>query len=441
MLSPAVLPPAAPPPAELFTLPNGLKVAAQTRPGAAFALRLRLPWGSAHDPLGEEGAAGVLEEWVFKGAGGRSARALADTFDAQGLRLSSGVGAEATSMGLSGLGEGLGAALHLLADVVIRPELPDAELTVLSDLARQDLEGLRDSPADALDLQFWAGVMGGATETAAGQLSGFGHPSSGTLSGLAALTPETLRAAYAHWGARGSLLAVVADCRPAEIRTRVEDAFGAWGPGAAPVQVEPHFHAGYAAHIPHAGSEQTHLRLAWPAPAAGHPDRLPSQLALEAFSGGSASRLFQAVREERGLAYFAEASAITAGTQGFWLLDAASTPGRAGETLAVLQQETEQLRWGLTAREFERARRTWLISLAFAEEKRSARVRTMLHELLVLGRLRLPGEQRAQIEALTLEGVNEYLAAVPDPLDGAALLTLGREPLQALGPHRVELTA
>ncbi|ADY25213.1 peptidase M16 domain protein [Deinococcus proteolyticus MRP] len=424
-------PATAAPAAELFALPSGLTLAAQPRAGAAFALSLRVPWGSAHDPLGLEGTAGVLEEWLFKGAADRDARALADAFDALGLRHGGGVGTEATRLSLSGLNADLPAALRLLADVVRRPALPASEVPVLADLARQDLEGLQDTPEERLALHTRAAVFGGPrpAQGSGAMLAGFGHPVSGTHAGLSALTAQSLRDAHARWGAQGSLLAVVADLSAAEIREQVEEVFGDWAPGTTPEAPEPHFHAGVRSHLSHAGSEQTHLSLSWPAVGANHPDYLPSQLALTAFSGGSASRLFHAVREERGLAYAAHASALLLGSQGFWQLGAASTPSRAQETLDVLLAETERLRLGLTTHEFERARRGLLTGLAFSEEGLRARAGAMLRDLVLLGRLREPGELRGQLRAITLEEVNGYLAALPDPLPGAALVTLGRAPL------------
>ena len=134
------------------TLPNGLILAAEQRPGPGFALDLRVGVGSAHDPAGQEGSAALLEEWLGKGAGERDARAFQDALDDLGLRRGGGVGAEATRFAVSGLNADLEAALALYADLVQRPQLPEAELSVLTDLARQDLEAMTDSPAEMLAL-------------------------------------------------------------------------------------------------------------------------------------------------------------------------------------------------------------------------------------------------------------------------------------------------
>ncbi len=180
--------PQAPPASELWTLPGGLRLAFERRGGPGFAFDLRLPVGSAHDPYGLEGSSGVLEEWLFKGAAGRDARALQDAFDDLGVRRGGGVGPEATRMGVSGLLDDLGASLTLVADVLLRPDLPENELPVLTDLARQDLDSFQDSPTDLLALEARRVTF---PRPMGSPLAGFAHPPSGTSEGLEALTADT----------------------------------------------------------------------------------------------------------------------------------------------------------------------------------------------------------------------------------------------------------
>lgn len=215
-------------PAHLWTLPGGLTVAFERRSGPGFAFDLRVPVGSAHDHAGQEGASGVLEEWLFKGAGGLDARALQDAFDDLGVRRGGGVGPEATRFSVSGLLADLHAALTLTASVLNAPHLPEDELPVLTDLARQDLEGLLDSPADRLATL--------ARQTAfpappGAALSGYGHPASGTPQGLEALTPASLRAHLQRYGQAGSVLGLVADLDPGQARDLTAAALGGLRPG------------------------------------------------------------------------------------------------------------------------------------------------------------------------------------------------------------------
>ncbi|MEF2279552.1 pitrilysin family protein [Deinococcus sp. YIM 134068] len=408
------------PGAHLWTLEGGLRVAFERRTGPGFALDVRVPVGSAHDPVGREGSAGVLEEWLYKGAGGRDARAFQDALDDLGVRRGGGVGPEATRVGMSGLVGDLPGALALTADLLLRPELPPGELPVLADLARQDLEGLEDSPPDLLAV--------GARRVAfphdpASPFAGFTHPASGTAEGLANLNAEGLSVFLGRYGTRGSVLGLVADAHPDEVRTLVERTFVGWRPGEDET-VPADFRSGERVHLPHADAEQTHISVTAPGVSPRDPDWLAWQVALTALSGGSASRLFTAVREERGLAYSVSASPVVLGKKGFLSAYAGSTPGRAPETLSVLLAELARLPEGLTEAEFHRARAGLTASVVFGAESLRARATSLTRDVAVFGRVRSVAELRAALNALTLDGVNTFLAGY-DPAAHATVVTLG----------------
>ncbi|MBZ9750060.1 insulinase family protein [Deinococcus sp. HMF7604] len=412
--------PAAPPSAHLWTLPGGLRVAFERRRSPGFAFDLRLPVGSAHDPAGQEGASGVLEEWLFKGAGGRSARALQDAFDDLGVRRGGGVGPEATRLSVSGLQADLRAALALCADVLMRPDLPEAEVPVLTDLARQDLDGVQDSPADLLALEARAAAF---PRPLGSPFAGYAHPVSGTPGGLTALSPAALRAHLTRYGQAGTVLGLVADLDPAQAHALAQEVLGDLRPGAAD-EVPADFQAGGQVRVPHEDAEQTHLSVLCPGVAPHSPDWLAWQLAVGALSGGSASRLFHSVREERGLAYAVSASPLVLGGQGFLSLYAGSTPDRAPETLEVLLSELARLPQGLTAAEFGRARAGLSSSVVFGAESLRGRAHALTRDTALFGSPRAPADLRAAVEALSLDGVNAFLAGY-DPAAQATVVTLG----------------
>ena len=411
--------PHAPPPTHLWTLPHGLTVAFERRSGPGFSFDLRLPWGSAHDPHGQEGTAAVLEEWLHKGAAGLDARQLQDAFDDLGVRRGGGVGPEATRLSVSGLLADLPRALGLVADVLLRPTLPPAEVPVLLDLARQDIESLQDSPTDLLAVQGRALAFGGTAQA----LSGFGHPSSGTLDGLSRISAQSLRAHFAGYGAQGSVLGLVADLSAEDALKLVTVALGDWQPGTVRPLHAP-FCADRTVHLPYPDGEQTHLSLLAPGVAPTHPDWLKWQLALTALSGGSSSRLFYAVREERGLAYAVSASPLILGREGFLNVYAGSTPERAPETLEVIRAELERLQGGLDAAEFRRAHAGLSASVVFGNESLRGRAHALTRDLALFGRVRSVASLRAELDALTLQDVNAFLGRYA-PLRGATLVTLG----------------
>ncbi|ADV68621.1 M16 family metallopeptidase [Deinococcus maricopensis] len=399
----------------LFALPCGLTLVFEARSGPGFALELRVPVGAAHDQHGREGAAGVLEEWLFKGADGLDARGLADAFDDLGVRRGGGVTAEATRFTLSGLAGDLGEALTLLARVLRAPHLHDDEFDVLVDLAQQDLEGLQDSPADRLALAMRAATFG----------NGYGHPVSGTPEGLSALTPDDVRDVYARFGAHGAVLALVAPLAPEEARALTQRIFGDWAPGSGarvPVEVRE----GVRAHIPD-DSEQTHMTVCARGIAPRDPDWLAWHLALTVLSGGSASRLFHEVREERGLAYSVSAGAQIIGDAAVLGAYAGTTPDRAQETLDVLRAALAGLRGGVTPEEYMRAREALVSSTVFSSESLRSRAANLARDWWLFGETRTPQQLRAQVEAVTLPQVNAFLDRYD--LGPLGVLTLGQEAL------------
>ena len=397
-------------PSHIVTLPNGLTLAAEQRPGPGFALDLRVLVGSAHDPQGQQGSAALLEEWLGKGAGERDARAFQDALDDLGLRRGGGVGAEASRFAVSGLNADLEAALALYADLVQRPQFPEGELDVLRDLARQDLEAVADSPAEQLALEarrLAFPALSGRNGSGSSGYAGYAHPASGTLEGLAAVSPSSVRALYTRYGAAGSILSVVSAHPPSEVERMVRGVFGDWTAGN-PEAVPLVFRPGVTTHLP-GESAQAHLSLYWRGVNPTDPDWLPWHLALGALSGGSASRIFVAVREERGLAYSAGVGAQVLGGQGFVGGYAGSTPARAAETLEVMLAEFGRLKQGVTDAEFVRSQGALVAGAVFGAESLRGRVGALTRDLHLFGAVRQPRELRGQIGALTLAQVNEFL--------------------------------
>lgn len=397
-----------------------MQVAFEHRSGPGFAFDLRLPVGSAHDPVGCEGSAGVLEEWLFKGAGDRDARQLQDAFDDLGVRRGGGVGLEATRLSVSGLLADLPAALGLVADVLLRPGLPAVEVPILLDLARQDLESLQDSPPDLLSVQARACAF--PRERADGG-AGYGHPTSGTLAGLENISAASLTRHFASYGQAGSILGLVADLSAEQAGALMEATFGNWQAGQHRV-IPAHFLGDQRGHFTNQEGEQTHLNITAPGIAPTHPDWLRWQVALTALSGGSSSRLFHAVREERGLAYSVSASPLILAGQGFLSVYAGSTPERLPETLEVICSELERLPAGLSEAEFRRAHAGLSASVVFGGESPRGRAQALTRDLALFGRVRSVADLRAELDAIRLEEVNEFLARY-QPMAQASLFTLG----------------
>src|SRR5690554_1885415 len=110
------------------TLPNGLRVLYEPMPWLpTLSLTLLMPFGSATDPSGAEGAATVLHEWMQRGAGDLTSRQLSDAFEDLGVRRGGNAGRETSSLAAGFLAADADKALPLLADIVMKPRFDEAE--------------------------------------------------------------------------------------------------------------------------------------------------------------------------------------------------------------------------------------------------------------------------------------------------------------------------
>ena len=403
-------------PANTYRLDNGLiALCAPASRSAGVTIEIFIPCGALTETI--PGCSSVIEEWLWRGAGAYDSRALEDALDDLGVQRESEVSVDGLLLSFACLPDDLPAALGIAADLVLRPRLETADFKPVLALATSALEGLQDAPDSllftALNSAYFA--------------SAHGRSPIGTLEGLAQLTPRSVRADFKRrCTPHGSLIAASGQLEPDRFAALVDQSFGAWQERAVPEPVVQ-TRAGFYQHV-QADSAQTQIGLIYPAPALDAPGYYESRIMLEVLSGSQANRLFQAVREQRGLAY--SVSASTGYGRGYGTLEvyAATAPARAHETLQVLGVELTRLAAGITSAEFNRAQLGILTSLALFEEAPSARAAAMIRDTRLLGRVRSLNEIRGAVEAVTLIGVNAWLRT--QPFENPVVVTLGTAALE-----------
>ena len=403
-------------PANTHTLDNGLiTLCAPNARSAGVTIELFIPCGALTETT--PGHSSVLEEWLWRGAGVYDSRALEDALDDLGVQRESEVSVDGLLLSFACLPDDLSATLRLAADLVLRPRFETSDFKAVLAQATAALEGLQDAPDSllftALSEQYFK--------------SPHGRSPFGTLKGLAQLTSRSVIADFKRrCTPHGSLIAASGQLEVGRFVALVEEFFGAWR-GLVLPEPAVQTRAGCYQHVQFA-SAQTQIGLIYPVPALIARGYYESRITLEVLSGSQSNRLFEAVREQRGLAY--SVSASTAYGRGFGTLEvyAATAPARARETLEVLRLELMRLAAGITADEFNRAQIGMLTSLALFEEAPSARAAAMIRDTRLLGRVRPLEEIRGAIEIVTLERVNAWLAA--HPLEKPGVVTLGSAALE-----------
>ncbi|MEO1614273.1 MAG: pitrilysin family protein [Planctomycetota bacterium] len=398
-------------------LPSGMTVLVQPMPWlrtAAMTLALRA--GIQYEDDSESGLASMVCEMVQRGAGSYNSRDLVAVQDNLGIDRNSGVSTATVSFGAAMPAESLARAIEIHADVVRRPHLPADQLDDARMMMIQELRAIEDEPAQR--------VMRRVRELHYGKQLGRGNQ--GTLESLEKITSQDVQQFYtSRYQAGESILSVAGNVDVDEVLQMASNSFGDWHAGGGCDSPKPDGKSGYE-HI-EAESSQTHIGFAFPSIPYGHPDYFRMRAGVGILSDGMSSRLFDRVREKRGLCYTVSASCHSLVNAGGVFGYAGTTPARAQETLDVTLHEIEHLIDDLCEEELDRWKVRIESGLIMEQESSASRAGSLASDFFQLGRAIPTEELSKQIESLSLESVRSYWEQHP-PTD-YRIVTLGEDKL------------
>lgn len=374
--------------AELTRLANGVTVAIDPMDGAQSAsIGLYAAVGSRSEADGKSGLAHLLEHMVFKGARGRSARGIAETIEDVGGSLNAWTARDQTVFHARTLAPDVGLALELIADLVRAPTLDEAELEREKLVILSELGECLDAPDDLIHDHLFEAAFG--TQPLARPVLGR-EPTICAISRGDCL--DWLREQYRP---ERLVISAAGKVDPGHILLLAEALFGDLDP-VTPPPIEPaHFEGGIRADT--RSSEQTHLAFAYSGLAASDPAAPALSLFAQAVGGGMSSRLFQELREERGLAY-----SIYAWTQGYaetglFAVNLSTDKARAAEAMTLARDTVERAAEELTEAEINRARAQVEAGLLMALETPQGRADSIARSIEIFGRIMTLDEMLAEL--------------------------------------------
>ena len=394
--------PAAPGGVSRALLPGGLRVLTETVPGVrSVSLGIWVGIGSRDESPAEAGAAHYLEHLLFKGTRRRSAAEIAEAFDAVGAELNAFTAKEHTCFYAHVLDVDLPMAVDVLADVVTDAVLEPAHVELERNVVLEEIAIRDDDPEDLLGELFDEALYGGHP---------LGRPIVGSEESVRAMDRAVLQRFWrGHYTTPRMVVAAAGNLDHARVVDLVgaalADAARAAGGDARPAPLRrpdpPASSGGGVALLPD-DSEQAHFMLGVPAPARHDPRRPALSVLSTALGGGPSSRLFQQVREERGLAYSVYASAASYADAGSLAVYAGCGPERLGEVGTVVRGVLADVAAnGLTEAELARARGALSGGLVLGSEDTPSRMHRIGRSEVDHGRQRTLGESLDRIGAVT----------------------------------------
>ena len=377
--------------AELTRLTNGVTVAIDPMDGAQSAsIGLYTAVGSRSESDGKGGLAHLVEHMVFKGARGRDARAIAEAIEDVGGSLNAWTARDQTVFHARTLGPDVGLALELIADLVRAPRLDADELEREKLVILSELGECLDAPDDLIHDHLFEAAFGSQP---------LARPILGREASIRGLTRADCIGWLADQYRPGRLvISAAGKVDPGHILNLAEALFGDLLPAPPPPIVPARFEGG--ARSDHRRAEQAHLAFARSGLAATDPAAPALSLFAQAVGGGMSSRLFQQLREDRGLAY-----SIYAWTQGFaetglFAVNMSTDRARAAEAMALAADVVERAAEDLTEAELARARAQVEAGLLMALETPQGRADSIARSIELFGRIMPLDEMLAEIRAV-----------------------------------------
>jgi predicted Zn-dependent peptidase len=399
---------------QLTTLPNGLRVASEFLPGVeSVAVTVSVGAGARYEDENDNGISHLLEHMAFKGTQTRSARDIAEAFDAIGGHLNAYTSMELTVYYAKVLKGDVRIAMDILGDILQHSVFTEEELTREKDVVVQEIAMHYDTPDDLI-VDFF-------DETA------FPHQPLGRsiLSSEERVNAHTrddlIRYMHTHYTPPRMVVSAAGNIRHDDFVAMAQEYFDMPKRDAGPACERAHYKGGDVRMK--RDLEQLHLILGLPTVSMHHADYYALQLYAGILGGGMSSRLFQEVREKRGLAYSVYAMGSSYEDCGVLSVTAAASPEKAHELSGVLCEQLAGMAEHISDTELHRARNQQKAELLMAREAPQTVASWIGRHLLMFGEYRPASELTAKIEAVTKD----------DVLRLAASITQGKLTVAALG--------
>jgi predicted Zn-dependent peptidase len=404
-------------------LPNGLTVLTEHMPGLrSVTVGIWARRGSRHEQPELNGICHFIEHAVFKGTERRSALDIAVESDRLGGHLDAFTTHEVTGFTMKVTDAGLPHGFDLLADMLAHPRFDREDLQREQKVILEEMKMVEDTPDEFLGELFNAAYFPDQP---------LGRPIEGTAETVP--TFDEVKTADFHASEFGPRNLVIAAAGNVSHEQLVEMAVRAFPESEPPEPASPNA----PTHLPEPRPsapilierkkelEQAHLIIAAPWPSARSEDRFAASLLANVIGGGTSSRLWQSIREERGLAYSVGAGASAFSDIGVFAIYAGTSPEQLDQVVDLSLAELRRVvREAVPEEELQLVKEQAVSSILLGLESSSVRAGALARQEIIHGRRISPDEVISRLEAVTVDDLRriarEYFTS-----EGLALAALG----------------
>ncbi|MBW5444522.1 insulinase family protein [Cohnella sp. CFH 77786] len=408
-----------------YQLKNGLRVMIEPIPTCrSVSFGIWVKTGSRNESPEDNGISHFVEHMLFKGTNRHSAKEIADRFDGIGGNVNAFTSKEYTCYYAKVLDQHLPIAVDVLADMFFESQMADTELAKEKNVILEEISMYEDTPDDTVhDL---------ASRAAYGD-----HPLAysilGTADRLGPMGPQDLRRYMGQRYRTDNTVISIAGNVGEEVLELIEKHFGRFDvTGSEGVLETPRFRSGSLFH--RKKTEQNHLCLTFSGCSISDPKLYAMILLNNTIGGGMSSRLFQEIREKRGMAYSVYSYHTSYADSGLFTVYAGTAPKQTKDVYELTMEVLDEVKQnGLSEAELYRGKEQLKGNLILSLESTSSRMNRLGKNELMLGRHYTLDEMLERIDSVTMEDVNGMMNRIMEAPCAIALVGAQEKVLSGIG--------
>ncbi len=380
-------------------LNNGLRIVTEHIPYVkSISIGVWIETGSKMESSEENGISHFIEHMLFKGTKNRSAKAIAESIDAVGGQINAFTGKECTCYYVKVLDSHFDLALDVLSDMVFNSNFDPNEIDKERSVILEEISMYEDSPEDLVHDLFSQTLFKEST---------LGYPILGTKESLAQLNQEKmLEYLRKHYRPENAVISVAGNFDELQLMKEIEKRFENWQQLETKAAVDMPLNYHYEVLHKSKDIEQTHLCLGFKGIEMGNKEVYPLMVVNNILGGSMSSRLFQSIREERGLVYSVYSYPTTYKNGGIFAIYAGMNPQQLEEVCQLIKLQLNTLKTeGLTAEELHKAKEQLKGNYILGLESTSSRMTSIGKSELLLQRILSPKEILQLIDDIKLTDV------------------------------------
>lgn len=402
---------------EEHLLANGIQVVGQHMGGVeSAAIGFLVGTGARDESPHRYGVSHFTEQMLFRGTEHMDARELSDRLDALGISYDSSTGVEMTLVSAVLLGDRVPEAINLLADVLRFPAFPEPDVESVRSLILQERRQREDRPAQMV-MEFLRQEFYGD--------SPMSHDVLGSEETINGMSRDDLLAYWSdRYTANNMILSVAGNFSWEPLVAQVEELSASWPTGRGRMSLEPPAPRSKVRVVQREASQEN-VGFAFPGVPMAHPGYYALALGIQALGGSSNSRLFQEVREKRGLAYAVQARFDGMERTGLVRIYCGTSAERAHESVEVILDELHKFeREGISDTELERSKTRLKSQLIMRSESTGSRMVANLRSWWFEERVRTLDEIKERVDSVSVEDVAQAIRDI-NPMATIAAVALG----------------